>query len=259
MKRLDIPLYSYVLDWEEFRDLTLSFLKASVINSEVPTDHAINAILFRKASELDIRYIVTGSNIVTEATMPKSWGYSNTDWRHIKGIHKRFGKVKLRTFPKLTLFDWAYYILVKRIKFIPILNYMNYNREQTKAFLHRELGWKDYGGKHFESIYTRFFQAYILPKKFNIDKRRAHLSSMICSRQITREQALKEMESNPYPQELLQEDRRFVLKKFGLSDKEFKDIMSAPIRSFRDYPNNKFWFDKLKFFVQFARKRAITC
>jgi len=137
------------------------------------------------------------------------------------------------------------------------LNYIPYVKENAKKLIEKELNWKDYGKKHYESIYTRFFQGYILPRKFNIDKRRAHLSTLICSGQMSREEALKEMERSPYPSEkMMEEDKEYVIKKLGLSREEFARIMSLPIKNFQDYPNNHSLFTKLNFFVKLAKKKA---
>jgi N-acetyl sugar amidotransferase len=256
VKALKIDLYTHVIDWEEFRNMHAAFLKASVANSEVPTDHAITALMFRIAVEKGVRYIITGGNIVTEAIMPESFGYDARDWRHVKSIYKKFERTKLRTFPHLTLFHWAYYIFAKRIKYVPILNYIPYNKKEAATLLEKEVGWKHYGPKHFESVYTRFFQGYILPKKFGFDKRRAHFATLICSGQMTREEALAEMEKDPYPAERMREDRNYVIKKLGLTEAEFEEIMAAPVKSFRDYPNNKWWFDRMRFLVEHARRSA---
>jgi len=257
VKKLDLDLYTYKVDWEEFKDLQLSFLKASVANCEAPTDHVIVALLYHTAAKKGTPYIISGGNIVTEATMPESWGYHPRDWRQIRGIHEKFGKIKLRSFPHLTLFNWVYYTFVKGIKFIPILNYIPYVKKDAKKLIEKELNWKDYGPKHFESIYTRFFQAYILPTKFGFDKRRAHLSTLICSGQMTRQEALEEMKHHPYPtEEMMQQDREYVIKKLGLTEEEFEKIMSQPIKSYKDYPNNAFLYNKLSFFVNLAHKRA---
>ncbi|OQX50945.1 MAG: ExsB family protein [Candidatus Cloacimonas sp. 4484_209] len=254
-KKLDIDLHIYKVDWEEFRDLQLSFLKASVRNIEIPTDHAIVALLYHTAAKKRIRYIFSGGNIVTEGIVPKSWGYFLWDWKYIKGIHKKFGKIKLKKYPHLSLFDWVYYIFIKRIKFIPILNYIPYVKKDSKELLKKELGWEDYGGKHCESVYTRFFQSYILPKKFNIDKRRAYLSNLVRSGQMTREEALEEISHDPYPtKEMMKKDKEYVIKKLGLTEEEFERIMSQPIKTFKDYPNNYFLFSKLRFFVNLAKK-----
>ena len=256
VKKLNVNLFTYVLDWEEFRDLHLSFLKSSIANSEIPTDHAITAILFRMAAEKGIQYIISGSNIVTEAIMPSSWVYDATDWKPIKNIHKTFGKIKLKSFPKLNIFELAYVIFVKRIKYISLLNYFPYNKKEAIQVLQKELGWKYYGGKHYESIYTRFLQGYILPRKYNIDKRKAHFSTLICSGQMTREEALEEMKHDIYPPAVMQEDKGYVIKKLGLTEEEFEKIMSQPIKTFRDYPNNSFFFNKFSFLVKLAKKKA---
>ncbi len=255
VKKLNIDLYTHVLNWEEFKDVQLSFLKASVANCEAPTDQAIISLLYHTAAKRGIPYIISGGNLVTEAIMPKSWGYCARDWKQIKSIHKKFGRIKLRSFPHLTLFDWGYYTFIKGIKFIPILNYFAYVKKDAKQLIEKELCWKDYGAKHFESVYTRFFQAYILPKKFGFDKRRAHLSTLICSGQISREEALEEMKAPPYPsQDMMEEDKRLALKKLELTEKEFEDIMSLPIKTYKDYPNNDFLSKKLAFFARFAHK-----
>jgi len=255
--KLGITLKMVTCNWEEFKDLQLSFLRASISNAEIPTDHALVALLYHTAADKGIGYIISGGNIVTEAIMPESWGYDPKDLKFIKGIHKRFGKIKLKSFPQLTLFNWVDYTFVRRIKFIPILNYISYVKENAKKLIEKELGWKDYGLKHYESIYTRFFQGYILPKKFNVDKRRAHLSTLICSGQMSREEALKEMQHSPYPSEkMMEEDKEYVIKKLGLSREEFARIMSAPIKGFQDYPNNHSLFTKLNFFVKLAKKKA---
>lgn len=256
VKKLNVNLFTYVLDWEEFKDLHLSFLKSSISNSEIPTDHAITAILFRMAAEKGIQYIISGSNIVTEAIMPSSWMYDATDWKLIKSIHKKFRKIKLKSFPKLNIFEFTYFIFVKRIKYISLLNYLPYNKKEAMQVLQKELGWKYYGGKHYESIYTRFLQGYILPRKYNIDKRKAHFSTLICSGQMTREEALEEMKNDIYPPIVMQEDKEYVIKKLGLTEEEFEKIMSQPIQTFKDYPNNNFLFDKFSFLVKLAKKKA---
>ncbi len=192
-KVLDIDLFTHVLDWEEFKDVQLSFLKSSFINTEMPTDHAIMAVLFQVADEKRISYIINGSNFTTEGILPNSWVYDVRDWKFIEGIHKKFGKLKVKTFPHYGLIDMFHYLFIKRIKFVTILDYIDYNKKDAMKLIEKELGWKYYGVKHYESIFTRFYQGYILPRKFKIDKRRAHLSTLICSGQITREEALEEL------------------------------------------------------------------
>lgn len=257
LKALDIDLYTYVIDWEEFKDLQLSFLKASVTNCEIPTDHAIMAILYQIAAKHGMKYILSGTNVTSEGIhLPPTWGYDAKDWRQVKGIHKRFGSTRLKSFPQLKARDFLYYTFVKGIRFVPILNYFPYVKEDAKKLLERELDWRDYGGKHYESIYTRFYQAYILPQKFNIDKRRVHLSTLICSKQMTREQALEEIEQELYEPDKLIEDRDFVIKKLGLTDQEFEEIMARPIKTYRDYPSNYLLLKRWPSLIRWTRNIA---
>lgn len=245
LKKLDIDLYTYVIDWEEFKNLQLSFFKASVSNLEIPTDHAIGALICKKAREMGIKYFVHGGNINSEFILPRAWGYDTTDLKHLKAVHKRFGSVKLKTFPMLSVWKLIYYKLFKKIQPIPILNYMNYNKEDAKEFLKKEFGWQDYGGKHGESVFTRFFQSYILPVKFNIDKRKAHYSSLINSGQMTREEALEKIKKDPITDKQTQQDKEYVIRKLGLSPQEFEDIMALPVKSYKDYPNQSLLIEKL--------------
>jgi N-acetyl sugar amidotransferase len=237
LRHLGVDLHTNVLDWEEFKHLQLAFLRASVPDGEIPTDHAIAAVIYQTAARLGIKYVISGSNVVTEGILPASWTYGIQDWTYIRSVHKRFGRKGIKTFPHMGLFRRFYYNLIRGIVTIRILNLIPYSKQEAMHVLQDELGWRYYGGKHYESIYTRFFQGYILLRKFNIDKRLAHLSTLICSGQITRKQALEELKNETYPRELQQEDYRYAIKKLGLSDSEFEEIMNLPIKSFRDYPN----------------------
>lgn len=257
LHRLNIDLQTHVIDWSEFRDVQLSFLKASVPNCEIPTDHAINALLINTALKMRIRYILHGGNLATEGIMPKAWGYYNLDLKHLRAIQKRFGSKRLSTLPQLSLRRFVYAVTVRGIRYVPILNYLNYNKSEAKRLIREDLDWRDYGGKHYESIYTRFYQGYILPEKFGYDKRRAHLSSLICSGELSRQQALEEMEQERYPEDLLRQDRRFVLKKLGLSDVEFDNIMQQPVRKHEEYSSNQFFFEKMDT-LKTALKRLAT-
>jgi len=258
VKLLDIDLYTHVMDWEEFKDLQLSFLKSSVTNIEIPTDHAISALLFKRAAEENIRHIISGNNFATEAIQPSIWGEYNKDLRLIEGIHKQFGTKKLKTFPKISLIDYFYYTVIRRIKQIPLLDYVDYNKKEAVKILQDELCWKNYGAKHYESIFTRFFQGYILMEKYNVDKRLGHLSSLIMSGQMTREDALEEMRLPAYPDDLLHEDREYFLKKLDLSEETFNAIMTTPIKSNKDYPSNAWIFKNFSFLIQTIKRFATT-
>lgn len=235
LKRLDIDLYTHVLNWEEFKDLQLAFLKASTPDSEIPSDHAIWAVLGDMAEKLRVRFILSGFNVRTESHLPRAWSQGHFDWKYIYSVHRQFGKGKLESFPHQ---DWfKYYKRLLTLQRVDILNYLGYNKNNAIDLLKSELNWKYYGGKHYESIYTRFYQGYILPSKFGYDKRRSHLSSQICSGEITRAFALEEIQRPTYPPSMQEEDREYVSKKLGVSDSEFHAIMNLPKKSYWDYPS----------------------
>jgi N-acetyl sugar amidotransferase len=239
LKTLGIDLYTHVIDWEEFRDLQVSFLKACTPDGEVPTDHAIFALLYEQAARHGLKHVITGTNVATEAILPEKWGYGYFDWRYVKDVHRRFGTSRLGTYPHFSLAKLGWNIFVRRIRMVSILNYVEYDKAEAMRVLENELGWTYYGGKHYESIYTRFYQAYVLPKKFDIDKRKAHYSNLICSGQMTREQALALMQEPVYPARLLEEDRTYAIKKLGLTPEGFDSIMAAPNKTFEDYATSR--------------------
>lgn len=256
LDKLGIDLHTYVMNWPVFKNLQLSFLKASTPDGEIPTDHAINALLFQEASKRKIKYIISGMNFATESMSVPAWSYGHSDWKYIKAVHKLFGTSDLKTFPHFNFVDLFKWNILQRIQVVSVLNYIEYNKEQAMEILKNELGWVYYGGKHYESVYTRFYQGYILPEKFGIDKRRGHLSDLIRSGQISREQALEEIKKQGYPEELLRQDKDFVLKKFSLTEAEFDSIMKLPRKLFTDYPNRYADIQKIKSVVNFLRTKG---
>lgn len=242
--KLGLDLEIITVDWEEMRDLQLAFYKASVKNCEIPQDHAFLAALYKKAAEIGVHYILSGGNFATESILPRSWGYNAGDLRHLLAIHKRFGTRPLRKFPTLSFVErYVYYPIVRKIKEVRLLNYVPYNRAEAKRILADRYGWQDYGLKHYESVLTRFFQGYYLPTKFGIDKRKAHLSSLILSGQITREEALEELKKPPYPsKEMLERDKAYIAEKLGLSLEEWEEILALPPRDHREFPTSEFLF-----------------
>jgi N-acetyl sugar amidotransferase len=257
LDRLGIELFTYVIDWEEFRELQLSFLKASTPDGEVPTDHAINALLFKEASKRNIKFIINGMNFAAESSSVPRWAYGHSDWKYIKNVHKIFSKIKLRNYPHYNFFDLFWWNGIKQIKVVSILNYVEYQKDKIMDTLIKELDWVYYGGKHYESIYTRFFQGYILPNKFGIDKRKAHLSDLIKSGQLRRDEALFLLSKPIYDEALLRQDIEFVLKKFNLTEDEFKQIMNLPTKTFMNYPNNFKLVKLLKEFVNRLREKGL--
>lgn len=235
LKRLGIDLHTEVLDWEEFKGLQVAFLKSSTPDSEIPSDHAIWAVLGNLADKLKVKYIVSGFNVRTETHLPRAWSQGHFDWKYIRSVNQLFGRGRLKTFPHIGFFTYYRRLLMHRR--VDILNYIDFNKTEAMKILEQELGWRYYGGKHYESIYTRFYQGYILPTKFGYDKRRSHLSSLICSGETTRDAALKELDKPTYQPTMQEEDREYVVKKLGLTDDEFESILNAPKKTFWDYPS----------------------
>ena len=228
--KLNVDLYTHVADWEEFKDLQYSFLKASVPDAEIPTDYVIISVLLKTAAKFGVKYIIEGHSFRAEGTTPIGWSYM--DGKYLKNIHRRFGKLKLKSFPILTIPSLIFYFLIRRIIFVRPLEYMNYSKAQAKKLLKDELNWIDYGGHHHESLFTKFFQSYYLPKKFRIDKRKRELSARIREGLLSRSDALTQI-SSTYPFE--QKDVNYTQHKFGLTDKDFHDIMNEKPKSFIDY------------------------
>jgi len=239
--RLNIDYESYVLDWDEFKDIQLSVLKSSIVEVEIPTDVAIVSILHKVASRNNIKYIIGGGNYATEGILPDLWFYNPKDLKLLKSIQKQFGYKKIKTFPT---FDWKaeiFYKFIKRIRMVYLLNLLPYDKQEALSILKDEVGYHEYGGKHHESVYTRFIQSYFQPVKFNLDYRRATLSSQICSGSVTREEALKQLEELPYNIPQVKKDKDYVSKKFGITLQEFESILNAPPKSYKDYPNDEKW------------------
>ena len=254
LNTLGIDLYTHVLDWDEFKNLQISFLKASTPDGEVPTDHAIFALLYELAAKYRLHHIITGTNVVSEAILPEKWGYGYFDWRYVRSVHRIFGTSRLSNYPHFSILKLFYYVFLRRIRMVSILNYVEYDKKKVMNILQNKLGWVYYGGKHYESIYTRFYQAYILPRKFEIDKRKAHYSNLILSRQMTRNEAVDAMKEPVYPERMLQDDREYTIKKLGISEEDFENIMRAPRKTFEDYPNSHGIFEFAKKLVNATRR-----
>ncbi len=240
--KLGIDLYTIVINWEEFRDLQLAYLKSGVVDLEVTSDHAIFASLYKLAKDNDISFVISGTNVATESIMPKSWYYgSKDDLTNLKDIYNKYGSgKKLKTYPTQGFLKLLYFNLFHKLESVSILNYMPYVKSEVKEIIKKELGWRDYGGKHHESLITKFYQSYILPKRFGIDKRRAHLSNLICSGQLTREEALIDIQKPLYASQFeLEKDTEYIIKKFGISRSEFDTIMNSQTNRHEDYKTDK--------------------
>lgn len=250
-QKLGIDYESYVLDWEEFRDIQLAFLKASVPEAETPTDVAIPGALHYYAAKYGVKYIINGGNFATEGVLPRSWHYNARDMKYFNYIQKTFGEKKPKKFPTFGYKAETYYKLVKGINHIYILNYVPFVKQEAMDFLKDKLDWRFYGGKHHESKYTKFIQSYYLYEKFGIDYRRATLSSQICSGEISREEAAKQLVGKPYDESKIEEEKQYIAKKLKISREEFERILNLPGKYFWDYPNDE---KKLKFIYDTYRR-----
>ena len=250
VKGLNVDLCTEIVDWNEMKDLQLAYFKSQVPYQDTPQDHAIFAALYTNAVKNKIKYVLTGGNYSTECVRePIEWVYLN-DVKQIKDIHKRFGTRPLKTFPLCGVFKYrVYYRYIKGMKIVKPLNFIPYKKEEAKALLMAKFDWQPYTNKHFESIFTRFYEGYWLVKKFGYDKRRAHFSSLILTGQMTREEALKKLKEPPYDEQLAIQDLEYISKKLGLTKKEFLDMMNGENKTYRDYKSSA-WL--IKSAIRFA-------
>jgi hypothetical protein len=223
------------------KDLQLAFFKSQVPYQDLPQDHAIFAGLYNYAVKHKIKFVLTGSNIATESIRPPvEWVYLN-DIKLIKSIHKKFGSTRLKTFPLCGMFKYRiYYAYLKGMKRIAPLDYIPYEKDYVQMFLHERFDWEPYENKHYENIFTRFYEGYYLIKKFGYDKRKCYLSNHILAKEMSREEALEVLMGEPYPEKQALEDMEYISKKLGLSIEEFKIIIGGENKSYRDYPNH-YW------------------
>lgn len=239
VKKCGFDLFTLVIDWNEMADLQRAFLRAGVPNQDIPQDHVIFAAFYGLAAKHRIKWVLSGRNNACESILPRAWGHNALDLRHLTAIHRRFGEKPLGKFPRMSLARYGLlYTILGGMRVAQPLDLLPYNKTEAMRILEREFDWQYYGGKHFESRWTRFFQGWWLPTRFGFDKRLAHLSSLIMSGQITREAALQEMKSECYTQSMMEEDRDLILKKLSMSPAEWAQIIEAPLRSHYEYPTS---------------------
>jgi len=241
--QLGIDLETYVIDYEEIKDLLRSYILAGLPWIDIPTDLAIKAVLYEIAAREGIKYVLRGNDFRSEGSQPEEWTYG--DGRQLLAVHRKFGKFKLKTFPNYSLTSLMYYGFLKKIKSVYPFYYLDYNKTKTQKFLINNYGWEYYGGHHHENHFTKFAISYWLYEKFGIDKRKITLSAQILSKEITRESALTEINKVPYSIEYLDQMLGFVLKKLDFSLEQFQSIMKDKNHSFHDYPSYSFIFTKM--------------
>jgi N-acetyl sugar amidotransferase len=218
-------LYTVVMDWNEFKSLQRSYFKASVLDLDVPADHMIFGALYKTAFKFKIKYILSGNNIWTEHTLPKTWNFNKFDLKNLKSIHSKFEGTPLKNLPALGYWQRIWYSSINRLERINFIDLEYFDRRQILELIEKEMGWINYGGKHQESVFTRFYQGYILPVKFSIDKRKAHLSNLIFSNQLTKDEALRELENPTYNLEVQKSDFQYIAKKLSFTPEEFECLL----------------------------------
>lgn len=249
VKGLDLDMYTEVINWKEMADLQLAFFKAGISSQDFPQDHAIFASLYNYAVKHNIKYVLTGSNSATEFIRPPvEWLYMN-DLRMAKDIHRKFGQRDLKTFPMCGILTYkVYYRYFKGMRRAYPLDYVVYNKTEAEDLLHDKYGWTKYENKHYENVFTRFFEGYYLPHKFGFDTRKNVLSNQILAGTMTREEALQILENPSYDPDLMIQDKEYVAKKLGISVQEFDKIIEGPNKTPADYKNSM-WLIKLGVFV----------
>jgi len=252
VSKLNVDLYTVVEDWEEFKDLQVAFLKCSTPDAEIPTDIGLKRALYQAACSKKIKTVITGYSFRTEGISPLGWTYM--EGKYVKSVQKEFGTRKLKKFRNLTLTHIIYYVFLKRIDTVHLLNYFPYKHQEIQQILAKQLSWKYYGGHHHENLYTKIFQSYYLPQKFNIDKRKTEYSALIRSGYLSRNEALEKMKK-PYAYDPLLVE--YTIKKLGISKSEFDKIMQEPPKSFQDYKTYYTLIRKLRLPIKMACKLDI--
>lgn len=241
VKGLNLDMYTEVINWKEMADFQLAMFKSQISSQDAPQDHAIFAALYNYAAKHKIKYVLTGSNNSTEFIRPPvEWIYMN-DLTLYKDIHKKFGKRPLKTYPTCGIL--RYRLLYRYVyglqRFYP-LDYVVYDKAEAERFLHEKYGWMKYENKHYENVFTRFFEGYYLPTKFGFDTRKNVYSTQILAGTMTRDEALKSLENNPYDPDLMEQDKEYIAKKLGVSVQEFDSIIGGENKTPMDYKNS-FW------------------
>lgn len=248
VKTLGVDLVTHVVDWEEYRELMQQFLDADVIDVELLYDNAMLAVNYRTAARFRTRFILGGTNAATEGIrMPRGWNWFKWDQRQIRHFARGTSRRRLESFPSIGTLDYTWYRGVRGIEWLSLLDQMTYEKDVALRQLQRRYGYKPYPFKHYESVFTRFYQGYLLPTKFGVDKRRLHLSAMVATGQLDRDNALRMCQGIAYPDEgSLQDDRDYFLKKMRWTSCQFDEYLARAPRSHAEFPSEKVLWERLE-------------
>jgi N-acetyl sugar amidotransferase len=253
LKALDIDLYTHVVDNKEADDIFRSFFLAGVAEIEASTDLALAETTYRAAAKYGVKYVLEGHSFVTEGITPLGRNYF--DGGYIQGIHRRYGRLSIRTYPLMTFWRFLWWSCFARIKKVRPLWYIDYNKEEARTHLEKQYGWRYYGGHHLENRMTAFFHGIYAPQKFNSDFRNNTLSARARNGQMTREAAWAEYSAPPVVEaELLP----YFKKRLGFSDAEYDHIMAAPPRSWFEFYTYKKRFERLRPLFAILAKRNLV-
>jgi N-acetyl sugar amidotransferase len=244
IEKLGLDLYTEVINWEEMKDLQLAFIKSGVPHIDLPQDMAYMGTLFNFANKHNIKYILNGGNVSTECVRnPMEWIYYGTDMLQIKDIIKKFGTIKMQTFPFLPILKHKLYLrYFKGLKMIRPLDNMIYNKKLATDVLMSEYGWKPFVQKHFESRFTKFYEGYWLPQRFGFDTRKVQLSSLILTKQISRDEAITLLKTPSFNKETIEEEFKFIATKLGITVDELEIYFKSPKKFYWDYKNQQLFF-----------------
>ena len=239
--KLGLDLYTEVINWEEMKDFQLTYLKSGLANIDVPQDHAFIATLYNFANEHNIKYIINGGNISTECVRnPLEWLYYGTDMAQIRDLRRKFSKNPMKTYPFSNVFRHKIYLrYIKNLQVVKPLNSLPYVKEDAMKLLEKLYGWMPYPQKHFESRFTKFYEGYWLPNKFGFDTRKVQYSSLILTKQMTREDALTKLKTPAISKEDAIHDFGFTATKLGISVEELQGYFDAPNKTHKDYKNQE--------------------
>lgn len=237
-KKLEFDLHTVVIDWPTMKELQRAYMFSGLANLDVPQDHCFFSAVWKFSRQYKIKYVLSGSNYATEGILSTAYQYLNGDWRNIKDVYKKNGRgrVSLKKYPHVGIIDFfRVQYGVSSLKQITPLDYIEYSKKNAIELLEREFGWKYYGGKHYESRFTKFLQETYLPQRYGWEKRRDHLSSLVVGGEMTRDEALAEIDSSPSTGFQMKEDLEYILKKLDITNEEWEEILKAPRKRGEDY------------------------
>lgn len=241
INKLELDLYTEVINWEEMKDFQLAFFKSGVPHLDIPQDHAFIATLYHFAYKNDIKYILNGGNISTEGVQyPMLWFYYGTDMLHINDIREKFGISKMDSYPFSSIYWHKIYLrYIKGIRVVKLLNDINYIKSDAVSLLEKEYNWKSFTQKHFESRFTKFLEGYWLPMRFGFDTRKAQYSSLILTGQMTRDEAIERLKIPAYDPATIEDEFNYIATKLGIKSEELRHYFTMPKKYYWNYKNQQ--------------------